>query len=136
MGDAGSGFLGVIFGILVVDATRHSPTLLWSWLILLGAFIVDATITLLRRLLRREPVQMAHRNHAYQHAARGLGAHRPVTVAFGAINLCWLTPLAIAVAVGWLPGEVALGIAWLPLAAAALHWRAGLPEVAPAPRAR
>lgn len=134
MGDVGSGFLGAIFGILVVDTAQQSSSLLVSWLILLGAFIVDATVTLLRRLLRREHVHLAHRSHAYQHAARALGAHLPVTLAFGAINLFWLTPLAIAVAAGWLPGEVGLGIAWLPLAAAALRWRAGMPEAAPVSR--
>ena len=133
MGDVGSGFLGVIFGILTVDAALHSSALLWSWLILLGAFIVDSTVTLVRRLLRRERVHLAHRTHAYQHAARGLGAHWPVTLTFGAVNLLWLTPLAIAVAARWLPGELALGIAWLPLAVIALRWRAGVPEGAPGP---
>jgi Fuc2NAc and GlcNAc transferase len=134
MGDVGSGFLGLIFGIVAVDAAAHSIALLWSWLILLGAFIVDATITLMRRLLRRERVHMAHRTHAYQHAARALCKHRPVTLAFGAINLLWLTPLALGVAAGCLPGEVTLGVAWLPLALAALRWHAGLPESSPVPR--
>lgn len=128
MGDTGSGFLGVVFGVLAVDASRHTPALLWCWLILLGAFIVDATVTLLRRLLRGERVYEAHRSHAYQHAARALGAHRPVTLAVGTINLLWLLPLALLVASGWLRGEFALAIAWLPLLALALRWRAGLAE--------
>jgi Fuc2NAc and GlcNAc transferase len=128
MGDAGSGFLGVVFGVLAVDASGQTPALLWCWLILLGAFIVDATVTLLRRLLRGERVYQAHRNHAYQHAARAFGAHRPVTLAVGAINLLWLLPLALLVAAGWLRGEFALAIAWLPLFALAMRWRAGLTE--------
>ena len=128
MGDAGSGFLGVVFGVLAVDAARHAPALLWCWLILLGAFIVDATVTLLRRLLRGERVYQAHRSHAYQHAARTLGAHRPVTLAVGAINVLWLLPLALLVAAGRLRGEFALPIAWLPLFALAIRWRAGLNE--------
>ena len=98
MGDAGSGFLGVVFGVLAVDASRQTPELLWSWLILLGAFIVDATVTLLRRLIRGERVYEAHRSHAYQHAARAIGKHRPVTLAIGAINVLWLLPLALMVA--------------------------------------
>jgi Fuc2NAc and GlcNAc transferase len=131
MGDAGSGFLGLVFGVLIVDAAHHSPELLWSWLILLGAFIVDATVTLLRRLLRGEPVYQAHRTHAYQHAARALGAHGYVTLAFGTINLLWLLPIAFAVAKGWLPGEWGVAVAWAPLAALALGWKAGMPETLP-----
>jgi Fuc2NAc and GlcNAc transferase len=128
MGDVGSGFLGAVFGVLVVDALHHSAALFWSWLILLGAFIVDATLTLLRRLARRERVHEAHRSHAYQHAARALGAHRPVTLAFAAINLVWLLPFALAVATGHLRGELALIVAWLPLVLAALRLRAGVPD--------
>jgi Fuc2NAc and GlcNAc transferase len=130
MGDAGSGFLGVLFGVLAIDAARHEPVLLWCWLILLGAFIIDATITLLRRLLRGERVYQAHRSHAYQHAARVWGAHRPVTVAFGLINLLWLLPWALMVANGSIRSEIALAIAWLPLIVLALRWNAGLPETA------
>jgi len=128
MGDAGSGFLGATFGVLAIDAARHSPTLFWCWLILLGAFIVDATVTLLRRLQRGERVQEAHRTHAYQYAARALGAHRPVTLVFGAINLLWLLPCALVAAAGWVPGELAVAVAWLPLIVTALRWRAGMPE--------
>lgn len=35
-----------------LQAAWVSPQLFWGWLILLGVFIVDATLTLLRRLLR------------------------------------------------------------------------------------
>jgi Fuc2NAc and GlcNAc transferase len=60
MGDAGSGFLGVVFGVLI-DAAQYEPALFWCWLILLGSFIVDATVTLLRRLMRLERIYEAHR---------------------------------------------------------------------------
>src|SRR3990167_9256944 len=68
MGDAGSGFLGITLGLLSLQAAWVAPQLLWSWLILLGVFIVDATFTLLRRLLRGDKVYEAHRSHAYQYA--------------------------------------------------------------------
>jgi len=61
MGDAGSGFLGVTIAVLAIAAAWWEPQLFWSWLILLGVFIVDATFTLLRRLLRGEAVYQAHR---------------------------------------------------------------------------
>ena len=63
MGDVGSGFLGLVLGILALDFALQEPRLFWSWLILLGSFIVDASVTLVRRLLRRERVYLAHRTH-------------------------------------------------------------------------
>src|SRR5207253_4103825 len=65
MGDAGSGFLGIVLGGLVLHAAWEKPELLWSWLILLGVFIVDATWTLVRRLVRGDKVYQAHRSHGY-----------------------------------------------------------------------
>jgi len=94
MGDAGSGFLGLTLAVLSLQAARVDNRLLWSWLILLGVFVVDATITLIRRLGQGERIHQAHRSHAYQHAAVYRGAHLPVTIAVGAINVCWLFPIA------------------------------------------
>jgi len=73
-------------------------------LILLGAFVVDTTVTLFRRVVRGDRFYEAHRSHAYQHAAQRRGAHLPLTLAVGAINLCWLLPIALMVAVGSLDG--------------------------------
>lgn len=115
MGDAGSGFLGLVLGVLALAAAWQEPRLLWVWLILLGAFVSDATFTLLRRLLRGEAVYQGHRSHAYQIASRRFGSHVPVTLGVAAINLLWLLPLALAVASRMLDGLVGLLIAYLPL---------------------
>lgn len=128
MGDAGSGFLGIVLGIFSLQAGWVDPALFWAWLILLGVFIVDATLTLLRRLLRREKVYEAHRSHAYQFAARRLNRHLPVTMAVLVINLCWLFPLAVVVSLGWLDGLVGLLLAYIPLIALALRFNAGMAE--------
>lgn len=129
MGDAGSGFLGIILGGLSIQAALNAPQLLWSWLILLGVFIVDATVTLIRRLLRREKVYEAHRSHAYQYLSRKLGSHPLVSLGVGGINLIWLTPLASLVAIGAIDGVWALLLAYLPLLLAAFHWKAGAREL-------
>ena len=128
MGDVGSGFLGLMLGILSLQAAWAAPQLLWSWVILLGVFVVDATFTLLRRLLRGDKCYEAHRDHAYQHAARRFGRHWPVTLAVAAIDLCWLLPIALWVALGRIDGAVGLGIAYAPLAVLAVGLRAGLPD--------
>ncbi|WP_185268634.1 MraY family glycosyltransferase [Halopseudomonas xiamenensis] len=125
MGDAGSGFLGVVLGGLALQAAWVAPQLLWAWLILLGVFVLDATFTLLRRLLRGDKVYEAHRSHAYQYASREYGAHLPVTLAVLAINVLWLLPWACVVALGYIDGLLALLIAYLPLAVLAVRFRAG-----------
>lgn len=125
MGDAGSGFVGIVLGTISIQATATNPELLWAWLILLGAFVVDSTVTLIRRIRRGEKFYQAHRSHAYQYAARKYGGHVRVSVAFGLINLVWLLPIAILVARAWLDGLVGLVIAYLPLIFLAIKFKAG-----------
>jgi Fuc2NAc and GlcNAc transferase len=125
MGDAGSGFIGIVLGLLSLWAFQDQPTLLWSWLILLGCFMVDATMTLLRRVIQGEKFYVAHRSHAYQYASRRHGSHRRVTLALGLINVTWLLPLAVLVALGRLEGWMGGLIAYVPLMGLAFHYKAG-----------
>jgi Fuc2NAc and GlcNAc transferase len=129
MGDVGSGFLGLVLAALSVQAGRVAPALFWGWAILLGTFVVDATLTLLRRMVRGDRWFEAHRIHAYQHAASRWG-HQPVTLAVAAINLFWLLPLAVLVARGSLDGLLGALIAYAPLVALAVTLRAGVPAPA------
>ncbi len=96
MGDVGSGFLGFTLGVLAIFSSKAHPELIWPWLILPAAFLVDATVTLLRRMFSRARWYEAHRSHAYQHAARAWGNHASVTLAIAGINIGWLFPLAWA----------------------------------------
>ncbi|WP_024296937.1 MraY family glycosyltransferase [Methylomicrobium lacus] len=125
MGDAGSGFLGIILGLISIQAAWLNPNLFWSWLCLLGVFIVDATLTLLQRFRRGEKLHEAHRSHAYQFAARRFGSHRPVTLFVGAVNLFWLLPLAVSIGLGLLNGILGLALAYLPLLLTAIKFNAG-----------
>ncbi|MSU96893.1 glycosyltransferase family 4 protein [Pseudomonas mandelii] len=129
MGDAGSGFLGIALGVLSLQAAWVSSDLFWAWVILLGVFIVDATFTLIRRLLRGDKVYEAHRSHAYQFASRRFGKHLPVTLAVGAINLFWLLPVAYSVTQLGLDGAWGIIIAYVPLIILALKFHAGQLEV-------
>lgn len=115
MGDAGSGFLGAVLAILSIQAAGSGSQLLWSWLILLGVFIVDATWTLMRRLLRGEKIYQAHCSHAYQAAARRYSSHRVVTLTVIMINVFWLLPIAVWVGGRGLDGLTGLILAYLPL---------------------
>ncbi|UZJ61852.1 glycosyltransferase family 4 protein [Pseudomonas sp. KU26590] len=128
MGDAGSGFLGIMLGCLSLQGAWISSQFLWVWLILLGVFIVDATATLIRRLVRGDKVYEAHRSHAYQFASRRFGKHLPVTSAVGVINLCWLLPVAVCVTRFGLDGALGVIIAYAPLLALAVIFKAGALE--------
>ena len=128
MGDAGSGFLGVSLGVLSLKSAWFAPQLLWSWLVLLGVFVVDATWTLFIRMSRGERVYEAHRSHAYQHAARLIGKHRTVTLAVIAINICWLLPIALLIGFEVFDGVFGLVLAYFPLAILAVFFKAGKRE--------
>ncbi len=106
MGDAGSGFLGYTLGILLIMTLKSGVLTLPAWLILLAAFGVDATLTLIGRMANGENWWAPHCRHAYQTAARRYGSHRAVTLRVLAINILWLLPLAFLATAkprfGWL----------------------------------
>ena len=115
MGDVGSNFLGYLLGILALSSTANGATTLWTWLILGGVFIVDATCTLFGRILNGEKWYYAHRSHAYQRAAVYFRSHGKVVMLITLINCGWILPMA------WLSGVypglglTLLLVAWLPL---------------------
>lgn len=125
MGDAGSGFLGIILGALSIQAAWVGSEYFFAWLILLGVFVVDATFTLIRRLVRGDKVYEAHRSHGYQYASRHFGKHLPVTVGVSLINLLWLLPVSLSVTLLKLDGATGLVIAYVPLIVLALKFKAG-----------
>jgi Fuc2NAc and GlcNAc transferase len=128
MGDGGSSYIGFALAAVAIATSHGGGINLWSWLILFAVFVVDATVTLVVRMLRRERWYEAHRTHAYQHAARAVGSHLPVSLSTGAINLFWLLPLA------WLASKDPHSAWWLaivallPLLFVAIRLRAGYPE--------
>ncbi|MDO4234273.1 glycosyltransferase family 4 protein [Pseudomonas sp.] len=125
MGDAGSGFLGITLAFFSLQAAWVKSDFFWAWLILLGVFVVDATCTLVRRLVRGDKVYEAHRSHAYQFASRKYGKHLPVTMAVAAINVFWLLPIAAGVVLSGWDGTWGLVVAYLPLVALAIKFHAG-----------
>ena len=128
MGDVGSGFVGFIIGIFSLIAADSVGYLGWVWVILLGVFIVDATVTLIGRLFRKQKPHVAHRSHAFQHLALRFGSHKRVTIGVVAVNLLWLFPIAFAVTEGRIDGFVGVLIAYTPLTIAALIFGAGTPS--------
>ncbi|MDO9467621.1 MAG: glycosyltransferase family 4 protein [Thiobacillus sp.] len=87
MGDAGSiplGFLAASLGIL------GGLQGVWPWLfplLVFSPFIVDASVTLIRRGLRGEKVWQAHRSHYYQRVVLLGATHRQLALAAYALML-------------------------------------------------
>ena len=131
MGDVGSGFLGFVLGVFALSSAKAQPGLLWPWLILLLVFIVDSTVTLMRRLIAGDRWYEAHRTHAYQHAARRWSSHSKVTLTIAIVNLVWLFPLAWEACVHPAAGPILTVIAAVPLVYLAFRLHAG--QIAPFP---
>lgn len=129
MGDVGSGFIGLALATMSLQASTVSSSLFWGWVILLGVFVVDTSVTLIRRVLRAERVHEAHRTHAYQHAAARWRTHGRITLAAGVINVFWLLPLACLVALHRIDASTGVVVAYAPLAVAATWLGAGTPAI-------
>jgi len=79
MGDVGSGFLGYVFAVFAFagERTGSAPALIWA--VLLSVFVVDATLTLFKRIRERKNLAEAHRDHLYQQAIISGKNHVTVT---------------------------------------------------------
>ena len=89
MGDVGSISTGFLVAALIVLGSRDGVFDLWVPLIVFSPFILDATVTLVWRALRREKVWEAHRDHYYQRLVIGGWNHRrTVFVEYGVMALC------------------------------------------------
>lgn len=100
MGDVGSYFLGFLFGVLALFGEKSASVPGLVWVILLGVFIWDATLTLARRVLSGERWYEAHRSHAYQRLYQLGFSHRRIALLLLAIQMVWLWPLTWA-AIRW-----------------------------------
>ncbi len=96
MGDVGSGFLGFTFAYIALLSEKTGGLPLIIWLMLLSVFIVDATLTVIRRALSREKLHEAHRSHVYQLAVQAGYSHKQVTLRIILMNVCLALIASIA----------------------------------------
>ena len=97
MGDAGSVPTGFLLGALALLGQLRGELPLACWLILLAAFITDASWTLVWRMSTGQAFTRPHRLHAYQRLSRHWRGHLPVDLLLLGIVLLWLAPLAALV---------------------------------------
>jgi len=89
MGDGGSITVGFLAGTLMLLGMRDGIFEFWVPVIVFSPFILDATVTLIRRTLRRERIWEAHREHYYQRLVLSGWSHgRAVLLEYGVMGLC------------------------------------------------
>ncbi|OFW07741.1 MAG: hypothetical protein A3H27_12700 [Acidobacteria bacterium RIFCSPLOWO2_02_FULL_59_13] len=89
LGDVGSIPLGFLAGGLGLVGWRDDVWPLWFPLLVFAPFIGDATVTLCKRLARRERVWQAHRDHYYQRLVRmGFGHRGTAYIGYALMAAC------------------------------------------------
>ena len=126
LGDAGSVPLGFLAAALGLVGWLQQDWTGWFPLLVFSPFIVDASVTLVRRALRREKLWQAHRDHYYQRLVRlGWGHGRTALAEYALMAACGGAGLAAmalpagrqialigAVAAGYLAIMVLVDAAW------------------------
>ncbi len=93
MGDVGSGVLGLLVAVAVGWQMLAHPVAAASGLVACSVFVVDATATLLWRMMNGRRWYSAHREHLYQWLVRGGRSHVRVTGMYMAWNLVVVVPV-------------------------------------------
>ncbi len=112
LGDIGSSLIGFLFAGFTVIGNRdpRGPFPIWVAVLLLGAFIFDTSITLLRRILKGEKWFSAHRSHFYQRLITLRFSHRQVSfMEYGLTILLGFSSLVYLSAAPLLRGLFLLG---------------------------
>jgi UDP-N-acetylmuramyl pentapeptide phosphotransferase/UDP-N-acetylglucosamine-1-phosphate transferase len=95
LGDVGSGALGLLIGWLGVLAVQRGVFDAGGVLVLSAAFVVDAGLTLLSRMLAGRRWYAAHREHLYQWLVRTGLTHMQVVGLYFAFDVFVVAPLLV-----------------------------------------
>ncbi len=122
LGDAGSTWLGLVIGCVLLADGIARPDLAPALCLLPGAFVTDASVCLARRMMQGKHPFEAHRCHAYQRRIQRTGSHWNALAWLLLVNLI---PAIGAVACLMIPsgGWLIAGVAYLILAV--IMWQAG-----------
>jgi Fuc2NAc and GlcNAc transferase len=96
MGDAGSTTLGFILVVFGIHFHNNDTLNFFFWILITSLFWFDATFTLFRRILNKEKLSHAHKNHMYQRAILGGFSHLKTLISGLVINIllffiCFIT---------------------------------------------
>lgn len=97
MGDTGSSTLGFSAGAFMLWAVHLDIFPLWIGVLVFSPFVVDATVTLVRRLIRGEKLWLAHKTHYYQRIVQlGWGHRKTVLAEYALMFACAVSGIAAA----------------------------------------
>lgn len=118
MGDTGSSTLGFLVAAFSLWASVAEIFPIWIAVLVFSPFIVDASITLIRRLFTREKIWEAHKSHFYQCLVQiGWGHRKTVLYAYLLMILCavsaWLAMQLdlvsqLVIVIGWIIVYIAI----------------------------
>lgn len=87
MGDVGSSTLGLLAAAFSFWGARDGVFPFWVAVLIFSPFIMDASVTLMRRLFRGEKIWQAHKTHYYQQLVQAGWGHRKTVLLEYAIML-------------------------------------------------
>jgi UDP-N-acetylmuramyl pentapeptide phosphotransferase/UDP-N-acetylglucosamine-1-phosphate transferase len=116
LGDVGSLPIGLLLGWCLLQLAWHQQ--LTAALLLPLYYLTDATLTLFRRIARREPFWAAHRSHFYQRATDNGFAVSEVVGEVFALNFA----LALLALISTRTDSTGYDLALLAVGAAAVGW--------------
>ncbi len=109
MGDTGSLLIGGMIACLAYAGAAQGIVSIWISFMICALFVVDATATLVARLVSGGQWYTPHREHAYQRLIRAGWSHARVLLVYGLINLALVLPL-VAMALFSPPWEMPLAL--------------------------
>jgi UDP-N-acetylmuramyl pentapeptide phosphotransferase/UDP-N-acetylglucosamine-1-phosphate transferase len=121
LGDAGSIPLGFLAGAIGYLGYREGHWPLWFPPLVFSPFVVDASVTLVRRALRRQKIWSAHREHFYQRLIQSGYSHRRTAVIY-ALTMLGAAALALSIRTATLAVVVPALCVWLVILAAIGAW--------------
>ncbi len=121
MGDTGSTVLGLLAGVVILTAHREAILPVWLGILVFSPFIIDASITISRRLLRGEKFWQAHKSHYYQRLVEsGWGHRRTVLAEYVLMIAC--SASAVVAASQPLARQATIIAGWAVIYAAIIYW--------------
>ncbi|MDR9443221.1 MAG: UDP-GlcNAc--UDP-phosphate GlcNAc-1-phosphate transferase, partial [Schleiferiaceae bacterium] len=101
-GDVGSVSMAFILAYLMLQLFLHTGQ--WAYILFLSVYGVDAVLTIMHRLIKRENIFQAHRSHFYQYLANELAwPHLRVSGLYAILQLLISTLTIWGLQEGWHP---------------------------------
>jgi len=104
MGDSCSSVLGFFIAFVFIFTSTISIKFFWISLVLLVFFIIDTSLTLFLRIIKKDNIFLPHKTHAYQILTQFLDSHFLVTIAQTFIFLLILIPISYLILINSIDG--------------------------------